>query len=137
MKKKPYTAAAGRRRAGNLQQGSHENPLLAPAIPGVRVAYIGQSTAAVEYIRSYWHARRAAFRQLTLADDPSASGLERLLEWADIVLHSEDGIAESLRRRIEAFCDRSEKPLIGVDQYRLFGLADTLVSWCPLRSFHS
>ena len=41
--------------------------------------------------------------------------LDRLLEWADIVVHSEDGIPASIWRRIEVYCDRAEKPLIAVE----------------------
>jgi hypothetical protein len=72
-----------------------------------------------------------------LAGEPAADGLEPLLEWADIVVHSEEGISAPMWRRIQTYCDRAEKPLLAVDGQRASGLADALVGWCPLQSSHS
>jgi hypothetical protein len=106
---------------------------LSPAeIPGVRIAYVGQTSGASEHMSAYWQARRASFRQLTLASHVSVDDLHRLPDWAHVVVHSHDAIAAPQWRRIEVYCDRAEKPLIAINHHGVSDLAEALVGWCPL-----
>jgi hypothetical protein len=69
---------------------------------------------------------------MILASHPSVDDLHRLLDWADIVVHSQDAIAAPQWRRIEVYCDRTEKPLIAINPHGASELAAALVGWCPL-----
>jgi len=101
-----------------------------PRVPGVCVVHIGGHSAAVDEIRTYWHARGAVF----LHHEPGAqqSRLEEVLERSHIVFHARVGANPELGHSLERYCERRGKPLILLEADNVIALADALACSLPL-----
>jgi len=101
-------------------------------IPGVRVAYVGGGSEAVNAMAHYWQARGATFIHCAAGGRGATIDLGRNLECADVVFHAPEEVSPELRRELVSFCERAEKPLIALDQTSLSDLEAALGSWCAL-----
>jgi len=101
-------------------------------IPGVRIAYVSGRSEAVRDIEVYWQSRGAIFIHCAVDGGAGATGLNPVLNRADIVFHSAEDTSPEVHRQLLAFCDRAEKPLITLHESSLSGLTEALVVWSPL-----
>lgn len=91
-----------------------------------------QATAAVDDIRAYWRARGATFVLHRPGGGAGTVDLDRVLESADIVFLATDCIDRETERRIEARCDRLERPMIVLYEGSLWAVEQALRMWYPL-----
>jgi hypothetical protein len=101
-------------------------------VPGVRIVYIGRPTAGAEEIGAYWRARGATFVLHRPGVGTGGGELDRVLERADIVFLAADCVDRETERRIEARCDRLERPMIVLDEGSLWAVEQALRMWHPL-----
>jgi len=129
-------ASAGsrrKRRSAFAKDADTTSPRYFPSrIPGVRIAHVSGRSQAVNDIEVYWQSRGAIFMHWAIEGGGGATGLDPILNDADIVFHSADDINPEMRRQLVAFCERAEKPLIALDESSLSGLAEALLAWSPL-----
>src|SRR5262245_50829644 len=100
-------------------------------IPGVHIAHIGGQAAAIEQIRAYWQERGAVFMHHRLEPGAEDARLEEVLGRSHIVFHACSGAAQ-LGRMLERYCDRTEKPLIRLEENSLWALTKALADGLPL-----
>lgn len=123
--------ASGERLAGRTASANAAADTVEPArIPGVRIAYIGGRPEPIEGIRDYWEGRGAMF--MHHEEERSRVPFDQVLARADVVFYPVDCIGPEAALRLQAFCDRMEKPLIPLHNAGMSGLHRALENWCPL-----
>jgi hypothetical protein len=98
----------------------------------VRIAYIGEPTAAAEEIGAYWRGRGATFVLHRVNAGSRASELDPIIERSDIVFLATDCVDPETERRLEACCARLERPFVVLDEGNLPAVERALTTWQPL-----
>src|SRR5262245_20907810 len=96
-------------------------------IPGMRIAYVSGRAEGVKDIEVYWQSRGAIFMHCPVGGEAEATGLNPILNLADIVFHSAGDTSPEMHKHLLAFCERAEKPLITLNESSLSGLTEALV----------
>jgi hypothetical protein len=133
MKARAIGATRRRRTQRIAQPAANDGCAAAPArIAGVHVAHIGGQDATVAQIRAYWQSRSAVFMHHSPELGGQLARLEEILDRSHVVFHAPAGANSQLRRDLERYCERAEKPLILLEENSVWALAKALATLLPL-----